>query len=208
MWVKWGLYEHLRNTADAMRTFLSRITPSRAVFRAILVHRDPWDNSEMIVRAWSLVTRLLAQTGFFWLRMSLSSLKNELIRCLRRESSPRASESAKNWSLWTEKCTRSMLMTLPTSWLPIFEIVLKPIHGYIVRPTVMNFKPSIYGLSVELSVKTIYLTIYLDLFRPYVSIVSRTVSFRVISGVKMWCQYPCIGLYPIWSHICQSIRQR
>ena len=37
------------------------------------------------------------------------------------------------------------------------------------------------GLSVELSVKTIYL----DLFRPYVSIFSRTASFRVISGVKM-----------------------
>ena len=37
------------------------------------------------------------------------------------------------------------------------------------------------GLSVELSVKTIYL----NLFRPYVSIFSRTASFRVISGVKM-----------------------
>ena len=59
-----GLYVHLRDTADATRPFLSRITPSRAVFRAILVPRDPWDNSEMIVRARSLVTRLLTQTGF------------------------------------------------------------------------------------------------------------------------------------------------
>ena len=64
MGVKWGLYEHLRYTADAMRTFLSRITPSRAVFRAILVPRDLWDSSEMIVRAWSLVTRLLTPTDF------------------------------------------------------------------------------------------------------------------------------------------------
>ena len=59
-----GLYVHLRDTADATRPFLSRITPSRAVFKTILVPRDPWDNSEMIVHAWSLVTRLLTQTGF------------------------------------------------------------------------------------------------------------------------------------------------
>ena len=59
-----GLYVCLRDTADAMRSFLSRVSPSRAVFRAILVPRDPWDNSEIIVRAWSLVTRLLTQTGF------------------------------------------------------------------------------------------------------------------------------------------------
>ena len=62
-----GLYVCLQDTADATRTFLSRITPSRAVFRAILVPRDPWDNSEMIVRAWSLVTRLLTQTDFLTL---------------------------------------------------------------------------------------------------------------------------------------------
>ena len=59
-----GLYVHLRYTADATRPFLSRITPSRVVFRAISVPGDPWDDSEMIVRAWSLVTRLLTQTDF------------------------------------------------------------------------------------------------------------------------------------------------
>ena len=37
------------------------------------------------------------------------------------------------------------------------------------------------GRSVELSVKIIYL----DLFRPYVSIFSRTASFSVISDVKI-----------------------
>ena len=59
-----GLYVHLRDTADATRPFLVVITPSRVIFRAILVPRDPWDNSEMIVHAWSLVTRLLTQMGF------------------------------------------------------------------------------------------------------------------------------------------------
>ena len=60
----WGLYVHLQDTTRATRPFLVDITPSRVVLSAILVPRDPWDNSEMCVRARSLVRRLLTQTRF------------------------------------------------------------------------------------------------------------------------------------------------
>ena len=60
----WGLYVRLGDTPEATRSFLVDITPSRAVCSSILVPRGPWDNSEMCVRARSLVTRLLTQTGF------------------------------------------------------------------------------------------------------------------------------------------------
>ena len=44
--------------------FIADITPYMAVLRAILVPGDPFDNSEMNVRAWSLIMKLLTQTGF------------------------------------------------------------------------------------------------------------------------------------------------
>ena len=62
--VIWGLYVHLRDTPGATRSFLVDITSSRVVFSAISVPRDPCDNSEMCVRARSLVMRLLSQTCF------------------------------------------------------------------------------------------------------------------------------------------------
>ena len=97
----WGHMRALcppRDTPEATRSFLVDITPSRVVFSVILVPRDPCDNSEMCVRARSLVTRLLTQTGFLTYsnRMSLVALENGLMRCLRRRSSPRVSESVKN----------------------------------------------------------------------------------------------------------------
>ena len=98
-----GLYVCLQDTADATRTFLSRITPSRVVFRVILVPRDPWDNSEVTVRARSFVTTHLTETVFRH-RMTWKTLANGRIQCRRRKSSPRTSKSDKNWSLWTEKC--------------------------------------------------------------------------------------------------------
>ena len=42
----------------------------------------------------------------FWRRMSLVALENGLMWCLRRGSSPRVSESVKNWSLWTKNHPR------------------------------------------------------------------------------------------------------
>ena len=62
--VIWGLYVRLRDTPDATRPFLVDITPSRVVFSAIWVPRDPCDNSEMCVHTRSLVTRVLSQTDF------------------------------------------------------------------------------------------------------------------------------------------------
>ena len=117
------LYVHLRYTADATRPFLSRITPSRVVFRAISVPGDPWDDSEMIVRAWSLVTRLLTQTDFLtpdatcdpwkWadtlsdtgIEPSYVGIDQKLISVDR-------------------KVFTTMVMTFPNSWLRIFEIFL------------------------------------------------------------------------------------
>ena len=94
----WGLYVRLGDTPEATRSFLVDITPSRVVFSANLVPRDPWDNSELCVRARSLVMRLLPRQ-VFWRRVSLVSLANGLIWRLRRGSSPRVSESVKNWPL-------------------------------------------------------------------------------------------------------------
>ena len=103
--VIWGLYVHIRDTPDATRPFLVDIAPSRVVFSAILVPRGVCDNSKMCVRARSLVRRLLSRTRV-WRRMSLVTLENGLMRCLRWVSSPRTSESVKNWSLWTKKRPR------------------------------------------------------------------------------------------------------
>ena len=103
--VIWGLYVRLRDIPGATRPFLVDITSSRVVFSANLVPGVPCDNSKMCVRAWSLVMRLLSQTGF-WRQMPLVTLANGIIWCLRRISSPRVSELVKNWSLWTEKCPR------------------------------------------------------------------------------------------------------
>ena len=100
-----GLYVRVRDTSDATRPFLVDITPSRVVFSAILVPRDVCDISKMCVRSRSLVRRLLSQTSV-WRRMSLVTLGNEPIWCLRRGSSLWESESVKNWSLWTKKRPR------------------------------------------------------------------------------------------------------
>ena len=68
VWGHMRLYVRLRDTPDATSPFLVDIKPSRVVLSAILVPRDPCDNSEMCVRAWSLpvvvVRRLLTQTVF------------------------------------------------------------------------------------------------------------------------------------------------
>ena len=65
------VYVHVQDTPDATRPFLADITPSMVVFMhhnttciLNLVPRDPYDSSEMCVRVWSLVTRLLTPTGF------------------------------------------------------------------------------------------------------------------------------------------------
>ena len=85
-----------------MCPFRSRITPSRSVFRVILVPRDPWDNLDVTVRARSFVTTHLTETVFRH-RMTHRTLANALIQCLRWKTSPRTSESDKYWPLWTEK---------------------------------------------------------------------------------------------------------
>ena len=105
--VKWGLYVHLRDTADAMRPFISRNAPSRVDFRTILVPRDPLRQLRNDCSCVISDHETVDSDGLFWLRMPFMTLENELIRCLRQGSSPRVSESDKNGSLWTVKCTRS-----------------------------------------------------------------------------------------------------
>jgi hypothetical protein len=150
MGVKWGLYEHLRDTADAMRPFLSRITPSRVVFRAILVPRDPWDNSEIIVRARSLVTRLLTQTYFLTPDATCDPWKwsNTLSGA---EIEPSCVGIGQKLISVDRKVYTTMVMAFPTSWLRIFEILIKPIHEYIGRIFAQTylFRPSV-GFSPKL----------------------------------------------------------
>ena len=105
--VKWGLYEHYRDTPRPTRTLLVHITPSRTGFRVILVHRDPCDNSEVSVRARSFVTTYLVETCFFLHWMTQKTLANGRTQFRRRKTSPHTPESDENWPLWTEKCTWS-----------------------------------------------------------------------------------------------------
>ena len=60
----WGLYVRLGDTPEATRSFLVDITPSRAVFSAILVPRGVCDNSKMCVRARSLVRSSCLRRSF------------------------------------------------------------------------------------------------------------------------------------------------
>ena len=83
--------------------------------------------------------------------MSLMTLANGLIRCLRRGSSPRVSESVKNWSLWTEKCPRPWWWHFLLLWLRFLRIFPKTSTWIYWR----NFRSN--GLSVKRSVKHAYL---------------------------------------------------
>ena len=121
--VIWGLYVHLRDTPDATRPFLVDITSSRVVFSAILVPRDPCDNSEMCVRARSLVMRLLSQTWCLpsdvtcnpwkWvntvpgtgIKPSCAGIGQKLISAGRKTST-------------------TMVITFPTLWLRILRIFI------------------------------------------------------------------------------------
>ena len=120
-----GLYDHLLDTADATRPFLSRITPSRTVFSAISVPRDPWDSSEMIVRAWSLVTRLLTQTDFFTPDVTCDPWKwtNTVSETGIEPSCVGIDQKLISVD---RKLSTTMVMTFPTSWLRIFEIFFIP----------------------------------------------------------------------------------
>ena len=121
--VIWGLYVHLRDTPDATRPFLVDITSSRVVFSAISVPRDPCDNSEMCVRARSLVMRLLSQTWCLpsdvtcnpwkWvntvpgtgIKPSCAGIGQKLISAGRKTST-------------------TMVITFPTLWLRILRIFI------------------------------------------------------------------------------------
>ena len=118
-----GLYDHLLDTADATRPFLSRITPSRAVFSAISVPRDPWDSSEMIVRAWSLVTRLLTQTDFFTPDSTCDPSKwtNTVSETGIEPSCVGIDQKLISVD---RKVFTTMVMTFPTLWFRIFKIFI------------------------------------------------------------------------------------
>ena len=121
--VIWGLYVHVKDTPDATRPFLVDISPSRAVFSADLVPRDPCDNSEMCVRARSLVTRLLTQTGFLtsdvtrdhwkWTNMmSETGIEPSCVRIGQKLISV------------DRKVLTTMVTTFPVLWLRILRIFI------------------------------------------------------------------------------------
>ena len=55
---------------------------------------------------WRMCARARSLVSDDWRRVSLVTLENGLIRCLRRGSNLRESESVKNWSLCTKKSPR------------------------------------------------------------------------------------------------------
>ena len=144
--VIWGLYVRLRDIPDATRPFLVDITSSRVVFSANLVPRGPWDNSEMCVRARSLVMRLLTQTGFLtsgvtcdpwkWTNMvSETGIEPSCVAIGQKLISVHQKEST------------TMVTTFPTLWLRILRIFIITVTWICCKPSVMNFSQTVYQSS-------------------------------------------------------------
>ena len=89
-----------RGQRAANQAILRPLGPFLELFSSL---KTPCDNSEVSVRARSFVTTHLIET-VLWHRMIPKTLVNARIQCQRRKTSPRTSESDKNWPLWTEKC--------------------------------------------------------------------------------------------------------
>ena len=123
--VIWGLYVHLRDTPDATRPFLVDIASSRVVFSAILVPRDPCDNSEMCIHTRSLVTRLLSQIRF---------LTSDATRdpCKRTNTvsetgiKPSCAGIGEKLISVDRKASTTMVIVFPTLWLRILRIFFIP----------------------------------------------------------------------------------
>ena len=138
--VIWGLYVHLRDTPDATRPFLVDITPSRVVFSAILVPRDPCDNSEMCIRTRSLVTRLLSQIRFLTPDATRDPCKwtNTVSETGIKPSCVGNGEKLISVD---RKASTTMVIVFPTLWLRILRIffipdtwLLQPYTGAPERP--------------------------------------------------------------------------
>ena len=136
--VIWGLYVCIRDTPDATRPFLVDISPSRAVFRAILVPRVPCDNSDMCVRARSLVTRLLTQTGFLTSDVTCGPWKwtNAMSET---EIEPSCVGIGQKLISVDQKATTTMVTAFVTLWLRILRIFILPDTWLCCRPFVKNF---------------------------------------------------------------------
>ena len=145
----WGLYVRLGDTPDATRSFLVDITPSRVICRAILVHRGPWDNSEMCVRARSLVTRLLTQTGFLtsdvtcgpWKRTSAMS---------DTEIEPSCVGIGQKLIPVDQKVTTAVVTTSDTLWLRILRMFIIPDTWLCCRPFVKDFSETVCQFEIHL----------------------------------------------------------
>ena len=114
--VRLGLYVRVRDTSDATRPFLVDITPSRAVFSANLVPRGPWDNSEMCVRARSLVMRLLTDTGFLTPGLTCDPCKWTNMMS-ETGIEPSCVGIGQKLTSVDQKASTTMVMVFPTLWL-------------------------------------------------------------------------------------------
>ena len=175
--VIWGLYVHLRDTPDATRPFLVDITPSRVVFSAIFVPRGVCDNSEMCIRARSLVMRLLTQTGFLTSDLTCDPWKwtNTMSET---EIEPSCAGIGQKLISVDQKSPTTMVTTFVTLWLRILRIFIIP-DTWLCWTFFWECRSN--GLSGRATGQT-------HLFRPSVYVFSRSVSFRVYFYVKLWCQ--------------------
>ena len=119
--VIWGLYVRLGDTPGAKRSFLVDITPSRVVFSAIFVPRGVCDNSEMCIRARSLVMRLLTQTGFLTSDLTCDPWKwtNTMSETGIEPSCVGIGQKLVSVD---QKASATMVMEYPTLWLRILRI--------------------------------------------------------------------------------------
>ena len=124
-----GSYEDSMFTYGTPRTqrahFQSILRPlARVVFSAILVPRDPFDNSEMCVHARSLVRRLLTQTGFLTSDITYDPCKwTNTVSETGIE--PSCVEIGPKLISVDWKVSTTMVMTFPTLWLRFLRIFPK-----------------------------------------------------------------------------------
>ena len=122
--VIWGLYVCLQDTPDATRPFLVDIAPSRAILSAILVPRDPWDNSEMCVSREVSCQEALVSGGFLASDVSHDPCKwTNTVSEMGIE--PSCVGIGQKLISVDQKTTTAMVMVFPTLWLKILRIFTK-----------------------------------------------------------------------------------
>jgi hypothetical protein len=131
--VDWRLCEHLRITLRAMRLFLSRITPSRVVFRVILVPRVPRDPLRQLRSNCSRA--VFCHNTLDWDDFLTSDDSENPCEWANTVSEtgiePSYVEIEQKLTSVDPKVSMTLVRSFPTLWFCIFKILFQTSNGYI-----------------------------------------------------------------------------